>query len=71
MRLHKVSRVTKNYTQLRDRARKVKITLSGAARALGVRRQHLSYVIHGHRQSRRLISDFTRMVEAAEARARK
>lgn len=33
-----------------------KLTTSMAARSLGVTREHLSRVLHGHRQSRRLLA---------------
>jgi hypothetical protein len=34
------------------------MTLTAAAKALGVTREHLSRVLHGHRQSRRLLQRY-------------
>lgn len=40
-----------------------KLTVTRAAELLGVTRTHLSYVLHGHRQSRRLTARYTALLQ--------
>jgi len=42
-----------------------KLTVTAAAKTLGVTRTHLSLVLHGHRQSRRLTARYTALKQAA------
>jgi hypothetical protein len=56
--------------QLRARARKVKLRLKKAGPQLGVTRQHLSLVLNGRRESRRLLDGFTALLIEAERQQR-
>jgi transcriptional regulator with XRE-family HTH domain len=40
------------------------LTLTAAAKALGVTREHLSRVLHGHRESRSLLRRYAAMTHA-------
>ena len=44
------------------------LTLTAAAKALGVTREHLSRVLHGHRQSRRLLQRYAAIAQHQPSR---
>lgn len=47
---------TKQINQNGNGVNTPKVTITDAARRLGVSREHLSRVLHGHRKSRRLLA---------------
>lgn len=51
-------------------ARQTALTLTAAAKMLGVTREHLSRVLHGHRQSRRLLQRYAVMATSPRPTSR-
>lgn len=54
-----------NNPESRQAVQKSRLTVTEAARRLGVTRVHLSYVLNGHRQSRRLLRRYQELQQAA------
>jgi hypothetical protein len=51
-----------NVTRHTEEIKPNRLTKASAARALGVTREHLSRVVHGHRQSRRLMAAWKKLL---------
>jgi hypothetical protein len=52
------------YAGTGGKVKRKSLTVTEAARRLGVHRVHLSYVIHGHRRSKRLTRRYRELLRA-------